>query len=86
MLNVPWLWKSLSVNGLQVIAALPRVMDDLVGSFLCGAEFSLGRVFGCWGDFAQNKVPYVKSYELHPLVVVFDYLLLVFRHLVRSFL
>ena len=52
VLNVPWSWKPLSVYGLQVITALSRVMDDLVGSFLCGAEFPLGRVFSCWGDFA----------------------------------
>ena len=52
VLNVPWSWKSLSVYDFQVIFALFRVMDDLVGSFPCGAEFLLGRVFGRWGDFA----------------------------------
>ena len=31
-------------------------MDDPVRSFPYGAEFPLGRVFGCWGDFVQDKV------------------------------
>ena len=86
MFDVPWSWKSLSIHGLQVIAALAGVMDDPVRSFPCGAEFSLGRVFGCWGDLAQDEVPYVELSELHSLVVVFGHLLLVFCHFVRSFL
>ena len=69
-----------------MITALSGVMDDPIGSFPCGVEFSSDRVFGCWGDFAQDEVPYVESPELHPLVVVLGHLLLVFRHLVRSFL
>ena len=85
VLNVPWSWKSLSVYGLQVITALPGVLDDPVGSFPCGVEFPLGRVFGCWGDFTQDKVPYVESSKFHSLVVVLGHLLLVLRHLVRSF-
>ena len=84
VLNVPWSWEPLSVYGLQVITALSRVMDDPVWPFLCGAEFSLNRVFGRWGDFAQDKVPYVKSFELYSLIVVFSYLLLVLRHLFRN--
>ena len=52
VLNVPRLWKFLPVYGLQVIAILPGVMDDPVGSFLGCAKFPLGRVFGCRGDFA----------------------------------
>ena len=84
VLNVPWSWEPLSVYGLQVITALSRVMDDPVWPFLCGAEFSLNRVFGRWGDFAQDKVPYVKSFELYSLIVVFNYLLLVLRHLFRN--
>ena len=59
-------------------------MDNLLWSFPCGAKFPLDRVFGRWGDFAQDKVPHVKSSELHSLVVVLDHLLLVLRHLVRS--
>ena len=68
-----------------MITALSGVLDDLIGSFPCGAEFPLGRVFGCWGDFAQDKVPYVESSELHPLVAVLSHLLLVLRHLLRGF-
>ena len=84
MLDVPWSWEPLSIYGLQVIATLLEVMDDLVGSLPCGAEFPLGRVFGCWGDFAQDKVSYVKSFELHPPVVILDNLLLVLCHLMRN--
>ena len=86
VLNILWSWKSLSIHGFQVIATLSRVMDDLVRSFPCGAEFSLGSVFGCWGDFERDEVPYVESSELHPSVVVLGHLLLVFHYLVRSFL
>ena len=34
-----------------MIIALSRVIDDPVGSFPSWAEFPLGRVFGCRGDF-----------------------------------
>jgi len=61
-------------------------MDDSVGPFPCGAEFSLGRVSSCWGDLAQDEVSYVKSSEHHSLVVVLDHLLLVLSHLVGGFL
>ena len=67
-----------------MIAPLFRVMDDLVRSFPSWAEFPLGRAFGCWGDFTQDEVPYVKSSELHSVVVVLNHLLLVLRHYVRS--
>ena len=60
VLNVPWSWKPLPVHGFQVIATLPGVIDDMVGSFSCGAEFSLGRVFSCWGDLVQDEVSYVE--------------------------
>ena len=33
VLDVPWSWDSLPVQGFQVIASLFGVMDDLVGSF-----------------------------------------------------
>ena len=56
VLNVPWSWKSLFVYGLQVIAALPGVMNNLVGSFSGWVEFPLDRVFSCWGDFVEDKV------------------------------
>ena len=85
MLNVPCSWESLSVYYLQVIVALLRVMDNPVGSLPCGAEFPLGRVFSCWGDFAQDKIPYVQLSELHPPIVVFSHLLLVLHHPVGSF-
>ena len=88
VLNIPWSWKSLSIYGLQVIIALSGVIDDPVGSFHVGLSFPWAGflVVACWGDFAQDEVPYVESPELHPLVVVLRHLLLVFRHLVRSFL
>ena len=60
-----------------MIALLSRLMDDPVGFFLGWAEFPLDKVFGCWGDFAQDKVPYVKSSELHSFVIVLGHLLLV---------
>ena len=69
-----------------MIAALSGVMDYLVGSFPCGAELSLGRVSSCWGVLAQDEVSYVKSFELHSLVVVLGHLLLVLYHLVGGFL
>ena len=84
VLNVPWPQEPLSVWGFQVIAALPGVVDDSVGSFPCGAKFPLGRVFSCCGDHVQDEVAYVKSSELYPLVVVFGHLLLVLRHFAGS--
>ena len=69
-----------------MIIALSRVMNDSVGSLLYGAELSLDRVSSCCGDLSQNEASYVKSSELHSLVVVLDHLLLVLRHLVGGFL
>ena len=60
-------------------------MDDSVRSFPCGAKLSLGRVFSCCGDFAQDDVTYVQSSEFNPLIVVFGHLLLVLCHLAGSF-
>ena len=68
-----------------MIAALPGVVDDLVGTFLCGAKLSLGRVSSHCGDLAQDKVTYVKSFELYPLVVIFCHLLLVLHYSIGSF-
>ena len=68
-----------------MITTLSRVMDDPVGSFLGWAKFSLGRVFGCQGDFVQDKVTYVKSSKFHSLVVVFSHLLLILHHSMKSF-
>ena len=67
-----------------MITALSKVMDDLVGTFPSWAKFPLGQVFGCQGDFAQDKVPYVKSSELHSLVVVLGHLLLILSHSIES--
>ena len=67
-----------------MINALSKVMDDLVGPFPGWAEFPLSRVFSCQGDFAQDKIPYVKSSKFHSLVVVLDHLLLILCHSVRS--
>ena len=67
-----------------MIAALPGVVDDSVGSFPCGAKFSLGRVFSRCGDLMQDEVAYVKSSELYPLVVVFGHFLLVLHHFTGS--
>ena len=69
-----------------MITALFGIMDDPVRSFLCGVELFLGRIFGCWGDLAQDEVSYVKSSELHSLVVVLGHLLMVLPHLVGGFL
>ena len=80
VLNVPWPWEPLFVWGFQVIAALLGVVDNSVGSFPCGAKFSLGRVFSRCDDLTQDEVAYVKSSELYPIVVVFGHLLLVLRH------
>ena len=68
-----------------MVAALAGVVDDLVGSFPCGAKLSLGRVSSRCGDRMQDEVTYVESSELYPLVVVFGHLLLVFRHSIGNF-
>ena len=52
MLIVRWSWQLLPVQGLQVIAALSRVMVDFVRPFLGWAKLPLGRIFGSQGDFA----------------------------------
>ena len=69
-----------------MIAALSRVMDDLIGPFPRGGKLSLGRVSGCRGNLTQDMVSYVKSSELHFLVIVLGHLLLVLCHLIRGFL
>ena len=68
-----------------MIAALPGVVDDSVGSFPCRAKLSLGKVPSHCGDLAQDEVAYVKSSELYPFVVVFNHLLLILRHSAGSF-
>ena len=81
MLNIPWLWQFLLVQRFQVIATLPKIMGDLVGSFPGWAKLPLGQVLGSRCDFAQDEVSYAKSSKFHSLIVVLGHLLLVFRHL-----
>ena len=69
-----------------MISTLSGVTNDPVRSFPGWAELTLGKVFSCRGDLAQDKVPYVKSSELHSLVLVLGHLLLVLRHSVRNFI
>ena len=85
VLNVPWPREPLFVYGFQVITALSRVVDDSVRSFPCGAKLSLGGVSSHNGNLAQDKIPYVKSSKLYPLIVVFDHLLLILRHFDERF-
>ena len=40
-------------------SCLVERVDDSVGTFLCGAKLSLGKVFSCRGDLAQDEVAYV---------------------------
>ena len=80
VLNVPWPREPLFVYGFQVITTLSRVVDDSVRSFPCGAKLSLGGVSSHNGNLAQDKILYVKSSKLYPLIVVFDHLLLILRH------
>ena len=56
-----------------MIAALPGVVDDSVGSFPCRAKLSLGRVSSHCGDLAQDKVTYVKSSKLYPLAGILSF-------------
>ena len=63
-----------------MVASLSRVVDDLVRSFPCGAKLSLGVISGSSGNLAQDEIPYIKSSELYPLIVVFDHLQLILRH------
>ena len=78
--NVPLPGESLSVYGLQGVASLSRVVDDSVESFPCGAKLSLGWISGRNSNLAQNQIPYIKSSELYPLIVVFHHLQLILRH------
>ena len=64
-----------------MIVVLPGIMSDLVRSFPGWAKLPLGQVLGSKCNFAQDKVSYVKSSQLHSFVVVLGHLLLVLRHL-----
>ena len=67
-----------------MIATLFGVIGDPVRPFPSWANFPLGWIFGCRSDFVYDKVPYVKSSELHSFVIVFGHLLLILRHPARS--
>ena len=69
-----------------MIAALLGVIDNLIGPFPRAGKLSSGRVSGCRGNLTQDIVSYVKSSELHSLVIVLGHLLLVLRHLIGGFL
>ena len=79
MFNVPWPGESLSVYGFQVVASMSRVVDDSVRSFPCGAKLSLGGISGPSGNLTLDEIPYIKSSELYPLIVVFSHLQLILR-------
>ena len=85
MFNISWPREFLSVHGFQVVAALSRVVKDSVWSFPCGAELSLGGIFGCRGNLAQDEIPYVQSFELYPFIVVLGHFLLILCHSDGSF-
>ena len=80
MLDIPWLQQSPIVQHFQVVATLPRIMGDFVGSFPGWAKLSLGGVLGSWCDFVQDEISYVQSFELNSFVVVLGHLLLVLCH------
>ena len=85
MFNIPWRREFLSVHGFQMVAALSRVVNDLVWPFRCRAELPLGGISGCRGNLAQDEISYVQSSEFYPFIVVVGYLLLALRHSDGSF-
>ena len=85
MFNIPWPREFLSVHDFQMVAALSRVVNDLVWPFPCGAELPLGGISGCRGNLAQDKISYVHSSEFYPFIVVIGHLLLVLRYSDGSF-
>ena len=85
MLDIPWSRQSLPIQCFQVIAALPGIMGDFVGSFPGWANLPLGWVLSSRCNFVQDEISYVKSSELHSLVVVLGHLLQVLRHLMGCF-
>ena len=83
MLNISWSRQSPLVQRFQVIAALLGIMCDFVGTFPGWVKLPLGWVFSGKYDFVQDEVSYIKSSELHSLVVILRHLLLVLHHLAR---
>ena len=59
--------------------------NDFVGSFPGWANLPLGWVLSSRCNFVQDEISYVKSSELHSLVVVLGHLLQVLRHLMGCF-
>ena len=68
-----------------MVATLPGIMGDFVGSFPGWAKLPLGWVLGSRCDFAQDEISYVKSSELHFLIIVLGHLLLVLCHFAGCF-
>ena len=80
MFNIPRPREFLSVHGFQMVAALSRVVNDPVQPFPCEAELPLGKIFGCWGNLAQDEISYVQSSEFYHFIVVVSHPLLVLRY------
>ena len=55
-------------------------MDDSVVSFPGWTKLALRRIFRCWSYLSKDEVSDVEFFQLHPLIVVFGYLLLVLGH------
>lgn len=45
----------------------------------------MGKVSSRSGNLAQDEIAYVKSFELYPLIVVYNHLLLILRHSAGNF-
>ena len=60
MLNVPWMREPSSIYSFKVITASSGVVDDSIWSFPGRPQLSLGGIFCGRGNFAQDKVPYIK--------------------------
>ena len=77
MFNIPWPRAFLSIHGPQMVAALSRVVNDLVWPFPYGVELPLCGISGCRGNFTQDEISYVQSSKFYPFIVVVDHPLLV---------
>ena len=77
MFNIPRLREFLSVHGLQMVAALSRVVNDSVWPLSCGAELPLCGISGCRVNFTQDEISYVQLSEFYPFIVVIGHPLLV---------
>ena len=68
-----------------MVVASSGVVDDSIWSFPCGPELSLDWVLCCCGNLAKDEISYIELSQLHPLIVVFSHLSLVFSHSAGSF-